>query len=63
MSISVELLPAQQQALDKLERHVFDAFSMLAELEASDEGVSSIALPHVVFGSGTAFGSGSASGG
>jgi hypothetical protein len=31
---------------------MFDAFSMLAELEASDEGVSSPGLSHVVFGSG-----------
>jgi SpoVK/Ycf46/Vps4 family AAA+-type ATPase len=40
---------------------MFDAFSMLAGLEAADEGLGSIAPSHVVFG--TSFGSGSASGG
>lgn len=44
---------------------MFDAFSMLAEIDASDEGVSFAGMPHhVAFGSGgTAFGSGSPSGG
>jgi transitional endoplasmic reticulum ATPase len=42
---------------------MFDAFSMLAAMEASDEGIGSTALPQVVFGSATGFGSGSASGG
>ncbi len=101
----VELLPAQRNALDNLERHVgahhvtslmsrpgagkttilralhermgeayltmrklirpsmLDAFSMLAGMEASDEGVSFTALPGIVIGSGGApFGSGSPSG-
>jgi ATP-dependent 26S proteasome regulatory subunit len=42
---------------------MFDAFSMLAELEASDEGVGSAGLSQVVFGGGSAFPYGSAPGG
>jgi ATP-dependent 26S proteasome regulatory subunit len=42
---------------------MFDAFSMLAGLEGADEGLGSTALTHVVFGTGTPFGSGSGSGG
>jgi transitional endoplasmic reticulum ATPase len=42
---------------------MFDAFSMLAEMGASEEGIGSIGLSQVVFGPGSAFGSGSPSGG
>jgi ATP-dependent 26S proteasome regulatory subunit len=43
---------------------MFDAFSALAELDASDEGVAFASMPHVVIGGGgTAFGTGSPSGG
>jgi transitional endoplasmic reticulum ATPase len=44
---------------------MFDAFSMLAEIGASIEGaggaVNAVAMPHVLLGSATAFGSGSPS--
>jgi len=43
---------------------MFDAFSMLAGIGASMEGAEgAVAMPHVVLGHATAFGSGSASGG